>query len=134
LHDAGSPQPINFFADGVISTASNATQMVDRLQNEGFVQRTRNPQDRRSVLVQLTPLGKERLARGHARRQQLAQALFAPMSVQERANALQTLRQLLLLLEDFQREHQEPLRPDSGKAQATPHPDRSSVHMQGGPS
>ena len=65
LHDAGAPQPIGFFADGVISNRSNATQMIDRLQSEGLVSRAKNPNDRRSVLVELSNSGSQRLHEGH---------------------------------------------------------------------
>ena len=61
LNDAGAPQPISFFADGVFSNRSNATQMIDRLQAEGLVTRVKNPNDRRSVLVELTASGAARL-------------------------------------------------------------------------
>ena len=37
LEHAGAPQPISYFADGVFSNRSNATQMIDRLQGEGLV-------------------------------------------------------------------------------------------------
>ena len=107
LHDAGAPQPISFFADGVFSNRSNASQMIDRLQAEGLVARVRNPNDRRSVLVELTASGVERLEDGHARHQQLAQALFAPLSTAERQTAIDILERVLNLLQEFQRENQE---------------------------
>lgn len=102
LFEAGAPQPISFFADGVFSNRSNATQMIDRLQAEGYVERVKNPKDRRSVLVQLTASGAEELEAGHARHQQLAQALFAPFSAEERDAAIRTLRRVLRLLEAYQ--------------------------------
>ncbi|MDE2818650.1 MAG: MarR family transcriptional regulator [Chloroflexota bacterium] len=102
LYEAGAPQPISFFADGVFSNRSNATQMIDRLQAEGYVERVKNPKDRRSVLVQLTASGAQELEAGHARHQQLAQALFAPFSDQERDAAIRTLRRVLSLLEAYQ--------------------------------
>ncbi len=43
LFEAGKPQPISFFADGVFSNLSNASQMIDRLEAEGLVNRVRNP-------------------------------------------------------------------------------------------
>ena len=39
LDEAGAPQPISYFADGVFSNRSNATQMIDRLQAEGIGKR-----------------------------------------------------------------------------------------------
>lgn len=109
LYEAGAPQPISFFADGVFSNRSNATQMIDRLQAEGYVERVKNPTDRRSVLVRLTASGMEELETGHARHQQLAQTLFAPFSGEERAAAIRTLRRVLNLLEAYQSEGSEGL-------------------------
>ncbi|MCY3864224.1 MAG: MarR family transcriptional regulator [Chloroflexi bacterium] len=106
LHDAGAPQPISFFADGVFSNRSNATQMIDRLQSEGMVDRVRHPRDRRSVLVRLTRRGEERLEEGHARHKQLAEALFEPLSDEERRAAIGILQRVRKLLEEFQPDRQ----------------------------
>ncbi len=102
LADAGAPQPVSFFADGHFSSRSNASQMIDRLQAEGLVQRQENPQDRRSVLVSLTERGAARLREGHAQHLNLAQALFEPLSEQERESTIHSLRRVLHLLESFQ--------------------------------
>lgn len=102
LHDAGAPQPVRFFAEGHFSSRSNASQMIDRLQAEGYVERVKHPQDRRSVLVRLTQRGAERLREGHAQHLNLAQALFAPLSAEQRENTIHSLRTVLKLLESFQ--------------------------------
>ena len=109
LDDAGAPQPVSFFAEGLFSSRSNASQMIDRLQAEGLVHRQENPSDRRSVLVSLTEQGAARLREGHAQHLNLAKALFAPLNEQERANMIRALRQVLSLLEAFQSEGSEGL-------------------------
>ena len=106
LSDAGAPQPISFFADGVFSNRSNATQMIDRLEAEGLVTRERNPKDRRSVLVTLTASGEESLKEGYERHKQLANMLFAPLTESERQTSLQVLGRVLAFLENFQAENQ----------------------------
>ncbi len=100
LHDAGAPQPISHFADGVLSNRSNATQMVDRLQSEGLVSRVRNPDDRRSVLVELTKSGAQRLQEGHECLEQMAKELLEPLTPAERDNTIDVLEKILALLED----------------------------------
>ncbi len=102
LHDAGAPQPVSFLAEGLFSSRSNASQMIDRLQAEGLVHRQENPKDRRSVLVCLTEQGAERLREGHAQHLKLARELFAPMCGKERDAAISALRRVLRLLEAFQ--------------------------------
>ena len=99
LHEADAPQPISFFADGVFSSRSNATQMIDRLQAEGLVSRIRNPRDRRSVLVELTEMGAQRTRQGRERHQQLAEMLLEPLSAEERQETLRVFARVLQLLE-----------------------------------
>ena len=99
LHEAGAPQPISYFADGVISNRSNASQMIDRLESEGLVSRLRHPHDRRSVLVELTESGAERLRAGHERLESLACDLLEPLSPGERDNIIAVLERILSLLE-----------------------------------
>ena len=99
LHDAGAPRPISYFADGVVSNRSNATQMVDRLQSEGLVSRVRNPADRRSVLVELTEAGSRRLREGQACLEEMAKELLEPLTPAERENTLVVLEKILALLE-----------------------------------
>jgi MarR family 2-MHQ and catechol resistance regulon transcriptional repressor len=41
---------------------SNMTQLIDRLESEGFVRRVNCPTDRRSVKAEITELGKDRQA------------------------------------------------------------------------
>ena len=103
LDYAGAPQPISYFADGVFSNRSNATQMVDRLQGEGLVRRIKNPSDRRSVLVELTELGSQRLREGNVWLIGLLEALFDPMGDEERNATIRVLERVLRLLEDEQR-------------------------------
>ena len=100
LYDAGAPQPISFFADGVYSNRSNASQMIDRLEADGLVYRISNPRDRRSVLVELTDAGVERMHHAEASHMQLARELLAPLSDEERIAALSTFERVLALFEN----------------------------------
>ncbi|PYP76209.1 MAG: hypothetical protein DMD25_11115 [Gemmatimonadetes bacterium] len=43
---------------------SNITQLVDRLEKDGLVRRRPDPEDRRSVLAELTPAGQQAHAKG----------------------------------------------------------------------
>lgn len=100
LYDAGAPQPISFFADGVYSNRSNASQMIDRLEADDLVYRIRNPRDRRSVLVELTDAGVERMHQAEASHMQLARELLAPLTDEERVAALSTFERVLSLFEN----------------------------------
>jgi len=99
LHEAGEPKPVSFFADGVFSNRSNATQMIDRLESEGLVERFKNPNDRRSTLVKLTNLGEQRLHEGRERHERIIADLLAPLSDDERQETLTVFERVLGLLD-----------------------------------
>jgi MarR family 2-MHQ and catechol resistance regulon transcriptional repressor len=46
----------------VLTSAGNMTDVVDKLERRGFVQRTRKPGDRRAVNVELTEQGRDLIA------------------------------------------------------------------------
>lgn len=56
--NAKNGMPVGEVADGLITRASDATRLIDRLETSGLVERLRHPQDRRSVLVRATTQGK----------------------------------------------------------------------------
>jgi DNA-binding MarR family transcriptional regulator len=55
---ARSGIPVKEVADGLITRASDATRLIDRLEKAGLVERLNNPHDRRSVLVRATAAGR----------------------------------------------------------------------------
>jgi DNA-binding MarR family transcriptional regulator len=64
LVEAGEPVALSELAARQSCVRSNMTQLVDRLEADGYVERTPDPNDRRSVRASLTPLGRERQAEG----------------------------------------------------------------------
>jgi DNA-binding MarR family transcriptional regulator len=66
------------------SGKSNATQIIDRMEAEGLVRRVANPDDRRSVLVEVTAEGKARYQLGIDLHRQVAQRLFAQLPEAQR--------------------------------------------------
>jgi DNA-binding MarR family transcriptional regulator len=81
-------------ADHLRIAARSATEVVDDLQDRGFVERRPDPDDRRATLVVLTPAG-TRTARaiGAARRAE-AQRFFGVLSDDDRAHLGRILRTL----------------------------------------
>ena len=65
-HAPGNSLPLRVLADCQSCAASNMTQLVDRLEKEGFVQRVDDPDDRRSVRAELTPTGLQAAIEGEA--------------------------------------------------------------------
>jgi DNA-binding MarR family transcriptional regulator len=57
--EAGEGRPMGTLAEEWACDASNATWMVDRLEERGLAERRSSPTDRRVKLVVLTPLGRK---------------------------------------------------------------------------
>jgi DNA-binding MarR family transcriptional regulator len=64
LVEAGEPLSLSECAKKMTCVRSNITQLVDRLEKDGFVQRIKDPEDRRTVRAAVTRLGLERQAAG----------------------------------------------------------------------
>jgi DNA-binding MarR family transcriptional regulator len=91
--DAEHPRPMGALADAWACDASNATWMVDRLEQRGLVERHMLPTDRRVKAVVLTALGVGTKAQLHERLAQPPDDLLAL----DRAD-LEALRDLLAKL------------------------------------
>src|SRR5881296_66128 len=64
LAEAKEPLPLSALAERQHCVRSNITQLVDRLEKDGLVRRRADPDDRRSVLAELTPAGEQAHAKG----------------------------------------------------------------------
>ena len=64
LADAKEALPLSDLAARQHCVRSNITQLVDRLEKDGLVRRRPDPEDRRSVLAELTPAGQQAHAKG----------------------------------------------------------------------
>jgi len=60
----GKPMSLGQLAARHKCVRSNMTQLVDRLESDGLVRRVGDPEDRRSVRAELTPLGRTRQVAG----------------------------------------------------------------------
>jgi len=66
LVNAGKPLALSELAARLSCVRSNITQLVDRLEADGLVRRVDDPEDRRSILAELTQLGGEKQQAGAA--------------------------------------------------------------------
>jgi DNA-binding MarR family transcriptional regulator len=64
LAESQDPIPLGQLAERIACVKSNVTQLVDRLEADGLVQRLPDPADRRSVRAQITELGRTRYDAG----------------------------------------------------------------------
>lgn len=80
-------------------TSGAVTNRVSRLERSGWVTRELDPDDRRSVLVTLTPAGSERATEVFAVKTQAEQSLLAALSPTAQSRLNDDLRTVLLALE-----------------------------------
>jgi DNA-binding MarR family transcriptional regulator len=95
LSQAGESLPLGQLAERLRCVKSNVTQLVDRLEADGLVNRTADPNDRRSRLAVLTDAGRKAYARGSQIQAEAERELFGALTAEETS----TLHRLLAKLE-----------------------------------
>ena len=90
LSDAGESLPLSQLAERLSCVKSNITQLVDRLEADGFVKRDADPNDRRTRLAVLTGAGRKACLDG-SRIQQAAEREFLTTLTREESAQLATL-------------------------------------------
>jgi DNA-binding MarR family transcriptional regulator len=92
--DEGSLATQGAIADRLGYDRGQLVGMLDELEEQGLVERRRDPNDRRRHIVQMTPAGKKALTRLRALAQRLEEDLFAPLDETERAQLHELLKRL----------------------------------------
>lgn len=83
LTAAGESLPLGQLADRLACVKSNVTQLVDRLEADGLVNRTGDPNDRRSRLAVLTDAGRFAYTQGSEIQMQAERELFGVLTAEE---------------------------------------------------
>ena len=94
LAEAEEPLPLSDLAARQHCVRSNITQLMDRLEKDGLVRRRADPDDRRSVLAELTPVGAQAHAKGVRALADAQRAIVSALKASEAAslqNALSAL-------------------------------------------
>ena len=94
LAEAGEPLNLSTLAERCSCVRSNMTQLIDRLEDEGLVQRVADPQDRRAIRARVTELGQRRHADGVQALEHAEQELLNRLKGPQRATLLDALREL----------------------------------------
>jgi DNA-binding MarR family transcriptional regulator len=85
LRRAGPPYrltPTDLYSS-LLKSSGAITNRIDRLEEAGLVQRHPDPEDRRGILVRLTPKGKDLVDRAVVAAIETYNADFAPLSAEE---------------------------------------------------
>ncbi|MFF4963277.1 MarR family winged helix-turn-helix transcriptional regulator [Streptomyces sp. NPDC001222] len=69
--------------------------LVDALEGKELVERRRSPKDRRKNIVQLTPVGRERLKDAEFARQEMERRFLAPLSSSDATRLVHALQSLV---------------------------------------
>ncbi len=88
------PLPINTIGNKVLLTSSSMTAAVDRLENQGLVERQNDKQDRRTRLVALTPKGEKLIEKAFKKHTADMEQIMSPLTEHERATFVSLLRKL----------------------------------------
>ena len=102
LRRAGRPYqltPTQLFNALMLSSGA-MTNRLDRLEGEGLIKRTPNPNDRRGILVTLTEQGVALMDRAYAAHIANEQQMLRSLSTTEREILTDLLRKLLLSFEE----------------------------------
>jgi len=77
------PSKVTALAEHLEVKPSAITVMIDRLVQQGFAERQPDPNDRRVVLVGITPVGRQALEHFDARRKEIAAQFFNRLEPEE---------------------------------------------------
>src|SRR5438477_3277168 len=92
LLDADGPTPMSRLADQLGVAFSNLTGIVSRMEERGIVERVHDAGDRRVVLAQLTPIGREVVHQVEATRLDHMRQLVGALTADEQQTARGALK------------------------------------------
>jgi MarR family transcriptional repressor of emrRAB len=92
LSESAAGVPMRIVADGLLTRAADATRLVDRLTQKGYVTRANSEEDRRVVLVRATRSGRALFRRLTTKVKDLHRSQWGALSLAE----MRELRRLLV--------------------------------------
>jgi DNA-binding MarR family transcriptional regulator len=91
LVEAGGSLSLGQLAERQACVKSNVTQLVDRLAADGLVRRVPEPQDRRSILAEITDSGRHRYHAGQQAMTEMEDTFVGSFSAAEREQLVRLL-------------------------------------------
>jgi DNA-binding MarR family transcriptional regulator len=91
--------PMSRLAEVLHVSLSNATGLIDRIEERGFVERTRVPEDRRVVMIRVTDAGRRMLEEVDAISSDLLRSVFGRIGRSQLAGVGRAIAELRRALE-----------------------------------
>lgn len=95
LHDRGASLPQQELCEMLWIDPNGCVLLLNELEDLGYVQRRRDPADRRRHVVEMTPAGVNALERGERARDTLEDEILSPLSSEQRGQLRDLLAQTL---------------------------------------
>ena len=95
IDGAGTPLTPSQIGDRVLVPSATMTSTLDLLEGRGWVERRPNPDDRRSLLIQITPAGSEAANRILAGIRKVELATLSGLTLAEREQLLELLAKVM---------------------------------------
>jgi MarR family 2-MHQ and catechol resistance regulon transcriptional repressor len=95
------PLPINTIGDKVLLTSGSMTAAVNRLQDQGYVTREKDPNDGRCIFARLTESGQAVIQQAYQRHTQNLEQVADVLTDQERSELVRLLKKIGLNAERF---------------------------------
>lgn len=92
--------PMNRLAEHLNVSVSNATGLIDRIEERGFIERSRVAEDRRIVMIRVTEAGKQMLDEVDAVSTDLLRSVFGRIGRSQLAGVGRAIAELRRGLED----------------------------------
>lgn len=89
----------NDLADRLFVTKSNVTALLSRMERDGLVQRSPDPEDGRAKRVSMTPTGEQRVRASLDRQREVAAGMIAQLTPEECAAMGDMMRRVRAYLE-----------------------------------
>jgi len=96
----GASESAGELSRALVMSSGGMTNLLDRLEDRGLVRRTPDPDDRRSVLVQLTPSGRKTIDRAVSTEAAREESVFASLTPGDRKELNDALRRLMQTFEE----------------------------------
>jgi DNA-binding MarR family transcriptional regulator len=105
LRRAGEPSELSpgALVAATLVTSGTMTNRIDRLEERGLVERHRSPDDRRGVVVRLTPAGRARVDAAFTDLLAHEAAMLAPLPAEQRPELAALLRAVIAQFDDASR-------------------------------